>query len=512
MFLVAMVLGFTALYITYRSTEGTITAVNEQTAVRIREGTELMWNEGDVQNLIYSNSSFILDELGDLLKNGYANIDYLYINYTIRAFLDPVVQTKEYLHSIYIYTENEKNYFFVSSFGLKNRQSFEDIAWLDRINDVPENVSQWFEIRDFGEYSPSSFAGGLISLYERLYALDKTKPIGAVVINYRQRYLNNFYKNYLSYPGQVIVLLNNGNVILSSTADYEDATHIMSYHEDKYFIAREVNSNYGVTYISMVPKNIIWSQSEFMIRIVVITFILVIVLGFAFAYIIIKTRFEMQLAEEKYEFDSMRFSLLQSQLNPHFLFNTLKNIFWKTVKLTEAPNDASRMIDLLTLLLRYAITNNGRYVTIGEEVKNTKNYISIQEMRFNNSFTVEWKVDKNVLEARCLKFILQPLVENSLNHGINDKVKGIIIITIKEIKGRIFFSIADNGHGFTKERLEEIITKLQEEKFPLKNIGLYNLNKRLILSYGESSRLCIFSEKEKETLISFIIPLKREAE
>ena len=108
----------------------------------------------------------------------------------------------------------------------------------------------------------------------------------------------------------------------------------------------------------------------------------------------------------------MYYYFLQSQLNPHFLFNTLKNIFWKTVRLTGSQNEASRMIDLLTTLLYYALVQPDKFVMISEEIKMTNCYLEIQQLRFDSKFKVTWKCGPEIQSMKIIKFILQLLVEN----------------------------------------------------------------------------------------------------
>ncbi|MFV0413258.1 MAG: sensor histidine kinase [Oscillospiraceae bacterium] len=146
---------------------------------------------------------------------------------------------------------------------------------------------------------------------------------------------------------------------------------------------------------------------------------------------------------------------------------------------------------------------------IAEEIENTQKYIEIQQMRFDYSFSVDWHLGESVRKVKCIKFLLQPILENSISHGLFDKPNGKIIIDIEQKENRMFVAVTDNGHGFAEERLLEIRGRLTTENSPVESIGLYNLNKRLILTYGEASAIFIDSLPEEKTTVYFSIPLSQ---
>jgi two-component system sensor histidine kinase YesM len=553
---VVILLGILVVYITMEGSRKTIETINEQTVGRIRESTELMFSEADTQSLNYTVSPRVILRFEELLRKEYTEKEYLDISYMIQGFLDSAVNSKAFLHSIYIFLETDKENFFASSVGLANRLNFRDAEWIDEIKKAPPELNRWLEIRQAGAYANSRYSTAVVSLYKRLYSSGQRKSTGVLVMNIYQDYLISFYRRYLTYPDQSILLLNNDGSVLCKAGALGGKQHSMDLADFKknQFVSQEKNSAYGITYLSLVPRSTLRLQAEKLMRLVVSAILLILSLGGGLAYFfshrdardlqniirlldsaekgenlpdlrpardvygyitqnIIKTfleknRLDRQLIEEKYRLEVMQFSLLQSQLNPHFLFNTLKNIFWKAVKLTGHPNDASRMIDLLTGVLHYTLVNRERFVTVAEEIENSRKYIGIQQMRFDYRFTVDWKVTGDPVLARCIKFILQPLIENSISHGLRDKTDGRIVITASLEQERLSFSVTDNGHGFSPERLREIRGQLLQDTSPIEGIGLYNLNKRLILVYGSSAALTIDSVPDTETTIEFSLPIK----
>ena len=549
--LVVLLLGFMALYITMDSTSKSIQSINEQTTDRIQESTELIFNEADAQSLNYSVSPYVMLRLEALLKNGYSDKPDLDVSYMISTFLDSNVNSKAYLHSIYLYLNNENGNFFASSVGLANSLNYNDIGWMEENRATPQDIKQWLEIREVSTYARSSFSSKVLSLNKRWYRSGKEPSFGMIVINIRLDYLQNFYKNYRVYPEQSILLLKEDGTVLCGAGElanrFSDLT--MQELEKEYFVSKKGDSAFGVAYYSFIPKSILTRQAQEMIRIVIFSILLSLLLGGILAYFITrrnvhnidnilillesaengkeipeikntgnvygfimqnivktflhKNSLDMQLIEKKYKLEKMHFSFLQSQLNPHFLFNTLKNIFWKTIKLTGEPNDASHMIDLLTSLLHYALVNHDRTVPLEEELENTRQYIQIQQMRFDNHFKVDWNCSSDLTQARCIKFLLQPLVENSISHGLAEVEAGRICISVRSSEERLSFSVSDNGCGFTPERLKAIQVRLSEDDSPAEGIGLYNLNKRLTLAYGSQAALSIKSVPGEETTISF---------
>jgi two-component system sensor histidine kinase YesM len=558
--LVIVLLGWIAIYIINTSTQKSITDINTQTVSRIRESTELIFSEADAQSLNYSITPHVMLQLESLLENGYSDKEHMDISYMIKTFVDSNVNSKTYIHSLYIYLNNTHSNFFASFVGLANASNFRDTAWLQQAQSMPSEYKQWLELRNISSYAMTSYSTDVLSIYKRLYASDKTKPIGVLVLNIQLEYLNAFYSDYLSYPEQTILLINSSGEILSmaghsglfSVHDHVDTAGL----DNLYYIAREDNSAYGVTYLSLVPRASLYQQSQDILRLVIAAIVAALLLGGTISFLVTrrntkdisailqlveaaekgkelpelkpsagvygyitqsivrgfleKSALDRQLVEKKYRLEAMHFSFLQSQLNPHFLFNTLKNIFWKTVKLTGQPNEASRMIDLLTSVLYYTLVNPDRYVVLEDEIENTEKYLKIQQMRFDHAFHVMWNVNVDTHEIKCIKFLLQPLVENSISHGFKQVDSGEIEIKITEDQHMVHFSVTDNGMGFQETRLAQIREWLLQEDSPTEGIGLYNLNKRLVLTYGEPSALKISSIPGHETRIEFFIPINEQ--
>lgn len=217
---------------------------------------------------------------------------------------------------------------------------------------------------------------------------------------------------------------------------------------------------------------------------------------------LIEKVYKMELAQKQAELE-----FLQMQINPHFLYNALDTISWKA--LGEGNTDVSEMSIALAELLRATIKKES-FISLKEEMSTVKDYLYIQEQRFGDKISVDYQIDENLEDYQVPNFILQPLIENAIIHGLEPKVeKGKLLLRIKKQGEKLYFLIADDGVGMS-EREIEILYEQCEENDTSKSIGIKNVYRRLILYYGENSRLYIKSKKNKGTEIRFSIPLQEK--
>lgn len=191
---------------------------------------------------------------------------------------------------------------------------------------------------------------------------------------------------------------------------------------------------------------------------------------------------------------------LQAQINPHFLYNCLSMINSKA--LMNGQSEISQLSQLLSVFYRTTLNKGNSETTLQNEIKNIKSYMNIQQLLHDNIFDVTYQIDDSLPEIEIPNLLLQPLVENSLVHGIlpNKSRHGKLFITIAHVMNRIHFTILDNGLGIPPEKLE---TLLQTDS---SGYGLKNVNERLLLTYGEASGLIINSISDESTMITFSIP------
>ncbi|MBS5065856.1 MAG: histidine kinase [Hungatella hathewayi] len=215
----------------------------------------------------------------------------------------------------------------------------------------------------------------------------------------------------------------------------------------------------------------------------------------------------VQLSEKLYRARTLELTALQSQINPHFLFNTLETIHLKAFTLTEGANDVTYLIENLSGILRYALSNPNERVSFADELDYTKAYLNIQKFRYKNKFHVIWEYDEEVLPVRVIKLLMQPLIENAIYHGIKE-APGECLLKIKVYikKETIYLHIIDTGIGMTPERLLELRESIHREDSSYEHIGLTNTFKRLTLTYGEHVFIRIRSRYGRGTSITLAFP------
>ncbi len=207
---------------------------------------------------------------------------------------------------------------------------------------------------------------------------------------------------------------------------------------------------------------------------------------------------EERLAHLLDKMQAMQLTSLQLQINPHFVFNTLNYVNLKIQKGDEYRSKESWIIMYLSKVLEYAMSEPKYSALIAEEIKMTENYIEIEKIKSDDAFDVIWEIDKQVLDKQCIKLFLQPIIENSINHGIKEleSERGRIEIIAALEKDGIRFAVKDNGVGMTPEKLTAVRNMLDEEySDSSKHIGLRNVNERIKMIYGKEYGVTIESDK-----------------
>lgn len=197
---------------------------------------------------------------------------------------------------------------------------------------------------------------------------------------------------------------------------------------------------------------------------------------------------------------------LESQFNPHFLFNTLEHIRYMS-KLD--PDAASKMIVSLSTLLRYSINNGILDVTMKEDIEYTKCYLLIQQYRFSERFHYHIYIERDVENCIVPKLILQPIIENAIKYGFGDKDELTVKVKASFLADDLVVVIYDDGIGMEESKLNELQDMLKKETNPSNHIGLYNVHKRIQLMYGKAYGIDIKSEANEGTVVKIILPINK---
>jgi two-component system sensor histidine kinase YesM len=201
---------------------------------------------------------------------------------------------------------------------------------------------------------------------------------------------------------------------------------------------------------------------------------------------------------------------LRSQINPHFLYNTLDSIIWMAEG--EKSKDVVLMTSELAKLLRQSISNDNERIPLEKEIEYTRSYLSIQKMRYRDKLDYEIIVEDRIRKEKVINLILQPLVENAIYHGIKYKgSKGKITIKGWGEDDNIFIRVSDDGIGMDTETLNQTMKKAKErdrtdESEKSGGVGVQNVNTRLRLYYGEKYGLHFESTLGEGTEVTIKIP------
>ena len=225
-----------------------------------------------------------------------------------------------------------------------------------------------------------------------------------------------------------------------------------------------------------------------------------------------KTKMAEILEERMKLLKKSQYDMLQTQINPHFLYNTLETINWMAYNMSNSENPVSKSLINLASFFRNTLTS-GYFVSIENEIKYTKEYVNILALRYGDLFDIEWDIDESILSYTIIKICLQPIIENAVYHGIKQKNdKGLIKIKGLCDDNNIILIVSDDGVGIEKDALDELNKTLSETSFTNEksHIGLSNVNQRIKIIFGDSYGIHVESTVGVGTDVYVTIPKKEQ--
>ncbi len=199
-------------------------------------------------------------------------------------------------------------------------------------------------------------------------------------------------------------------------------------------------------------------------------------------------------------------ALIQAQIKPHFLYNTLDTIF--TLSKMGKETEVQRATKALADFYRIALSKGQEIISIGEEIKNVTSYLSIQKIRYSDIFDFEINIQEDINRFSILKLTIQPLVENSIYHGLKEKGSfGRIIVNGYSEAGKIIIKVTDDGVGMTGGKLDEILCPKETGAEPQNFFGLRSVNERIKLYFGDEYGISLKSGIAQGTEVTITIPL-----
>ncbi len=214
-----------------------------------------------------------------------------------------------------------------------------------------------------------------------------------------------------------------------------------------------------------------------------------------------------KVREEQEQKRQIELLALQSQINPHFLYNTLGSI--KHLINMDQKKSASQMVSALTRFFQIGISKGKEIISVREELEHIHSYLMIQKIRYSREFDFAIEVDEEVMDCKIIKLTLQPIIENSIYHGIKNKSgPGLIRVSGRKEEGRVVLEVYDDGEGMSEKKLEKLLQSInspQVEENPI-TFGLRNVQQRILLHFGSEYGLAIESEEHRYTCVRIKIP------
>ena len=530
-----------------------------------RTRIDAMMDELEWLNMNLSNNPSIQFRLKNIISEcsqGIPASSYDEIN-TVVDLLYGSYNANTAVESIYIYFNNAGKQFISSTNRITNLEYFFDQAWYDSYLDhFHEQEKTWSEFRVIEPYNFPGTTREILTIYRKIFSPGKRTPEGVIVLNVRReninRTLNSLVKegDHLFFitdrDGQLIFFNDQARTIAADPV--WDSGSKVWYGQQHYCVYKTVSREMEWNYYMAVPQKTAYQVPDRLTRMAAALICLALLLSTATSWFFARKNYksltgivdifdkathgkelpvlsqkntdiysyilynivetflqndflQVQLSERRYRMKAMELTALQAQINPHFLMNTLQTVYWRCISLTQGPNAATEMLENLSELLHYSLEDSQELVTLKEEVKITRCYLDIQIQRYKNQFEVIWDIWAPLETVMVLKLILQPLIENSIYHGIRDKAgRSAIKVKIFSRNGRISVAVIDNGLGMTKEQTAQLKERLaQEDTQEGVHIGLLNTHKRLELIYGERYTMNVLSKLGKGTIVELKI-------
>ncbi len=513
-----------------------------------------------LQNDQLTNNSYMVLALKKLFKRE-PNIQYsdaIYLR-NIKTMMQSIIQSYPYIQSVYLYLEGY-DCFFSSQEGVAQFSDEEDKTWRNVYLSMDKGTRNRIESR-YITYNGKKKQ--VLTIYQRMLLLDGTVVMNIDVEKYRElldKILLNENETVLFYNqnGDQLFSWSKGN--LKIPEDFSISDYQMEKKQNKwihaggnrYLLHTEFNNQYSLHLVSMISFEAKSTSILQMLKLFGVIFLFNCAAMLFLAYLTTKRTFrqlyymiqvfhdaesgiyptepkkEMKdeydvimnniiylflqtvrlntsLIQKQHEQEVAELTALQLQINPHFLFNTLQNVQMEIRKLNKDTGHVNRILENLSDILKYALADPMEKITLKEEVQYLKKYVAIQNFRFGEHFIAYYEIEEELMEMYVFRLMLQPLVENSILHGIRHKEgEGYVKVQIFRKNSRIHFRVVDNGVGMSKPELNNLRNSMKE--INVYHIGLANVNSRLKLHFGEEAGIRIRSKKGWGCVMEFVLP------
>ena len=495
---------------------------------------------------VVSNYELYFDsaiEVSNSIQTKIDNRDVLSEKTAIRSYFDDVKSIKGEILSIALYDENGDLIVADSTFDTVNNDNvYESNSFQNAINEPMINI-----------FSGVGFENDRYAFtLSRYMSFNRSENHGVALIEFDfTKIVRLIYQSDLGENGHIAIFDRDYNVVYSSLPELIDEDLIetkklvlgsagvtINHQSFNLYISTITNTGWKVSVFTNNSQ--IYSVLYNFIIIVIITILLLSILYIFIVYVIVKqvtyplyrlqaemnkvkdlnyevnrsklkkgskeiiqldATFNEMMRRIRYLADKLlqeqenqrksELKALQNQINPHFLYNTLDSIIYMIDK--GENQKAEEMIVALSKFFRISISRGKAIIPLKDEVEHVRNYLLIQKIRFGDQFTYSINVDPSLYQYSCIKLILQPLVENAIEHGLNDNESGGQIEIIgTQNESYIILKIKDNGYGISEDKLEQIYKSFHDDSIH-QGVGLKNVYQRIKIYYGEEADIKIDS-------------------
>lgn len=549
-----LLLGMILVFLSWQKTSNEIQKRTDNTLSLAAGYLDGLHNNNQTVGLYLENSSLILG-LNRMMS--FKDISYTesVILKQFSLFINSVTNSSQNIDSLYIYIPNSLNRAYTSGRQFVFFNALSDTEWVDRLTELEQDMA--IELRQKKEYSFES-PKEILSVYNRFrmyaggwvmnYSLSNITDYYDSLLSFPNQ---SIY--LLDQEGNLLLQCdnsdndrngNNGNAKVSSAtlqALNEPGQDRIRIHNIPYIIKTEEYEPYHIKIITLLPQSTFYmtalENAYHMILLLMLILIMIIIMAYILSLnsyhqlhqvvewfdqaehhqalippgkrdiysqilqniirIFLENDYlQVQLSERKYRQKAAELQALQYQINPHFLFNTLQTIHYEILDVTNGqPSKANLMIEWLSDLLRFALGSPDSKVTLQQEIDNCIKYVQIQQERYDNTFIIDWRIPPSLMSLEVPRLILQPMIENSIVHGLKYKKNGKIRIQAIQKEAYVVFMIVDNGSGMAPDQLKMLSDELKNTRSGCasEHIGLQNCNDRLLLAYSEKSRVHVWS-------------------
>lgn len=535
MIIVILLLGGGATVLSWNFIHQNAIITANQKLEAVRSYYDVILDEMDSLSLMFSSSPDIMTRLSRILdEEGSIDLDSYREVRLIRSFLSASSNARSYIHNIYVYHEQMKDLVLSSDMAFIPIAQISDSSWYETYKafDALTQIHSERVVLKAGAPTEQTIIRIMRPIINASGGLS-----GVIVLDIKEQSLSRAYP---FQQGEVLEVhsANNDLLFTSSSRSYD------AYNLEYFYNSSE---KYGWKYSLGMDRGQLYQLSRTLMYYTIALTVGSLLLGFLltkrtnrqehkflanvinqlgevtdtesiegeaqeyhniFDYLnhhVIKTFLEKDyLAWQK---EAMEYRALQMQINPHFLFNTLNTINWKAIKLTEGENDVSRMILLLSKLLKYSLqVNDFVGVTLAEELEQTNHYIQLQKIRFPNQFEYREEIDPIMYESQVPSLFIQPILENAFDHGFIEGQLLVITLTAWMDGEFLRFEIENDGQSLSEEQLHNLNIPPKDVLVREQSLGLMNVMKRLSLFSQGKASLRVMHGKRGGVCVALRIP------